>query len=122
MLSSAGSWSEPVTRFLRDGAGRAQPPKVVTSISVGVFNHIEGITVAADGIVWIADTDNNRVVSYNPTNGAVAGTVPKDRVFTVKACSLTSRYPHDRCGSFRWYLRAAQGHGLHISRHGAVVD
>ena len=35
--------------------------------SVGAFNYIEGVSVAANGVVWVADTDNNRIVSYNPT-------------------------------------------------------
>jgi hypothetical protein len=36
----------------------ATPPLslVTGNPTVGAFNHIEGITVAANGIVWIADT------------------------------------------------------------------
>ena len=34
---------------------------------MGQFNYIEGVTVAANGIVWVADTKNNRIQSYNPT-------------------------------------------------------
>src|ERR1019366_8596889 len=40
--------------------------------AVGDFNYIEGVTVAANGIVYTADTNNNRIQSYNPTTKAFA--------------------------------------------------
>jgi DNA-binding beta-propeller fold protein YncE len=36
---------------------------------IGQFNFIEGITVDGGGIVWVADTNNNRIQSYNPGTG-----------------------------------------------------
>jgi tripartite motif-containing protein 71 len=40
--------------------------------ALGDYNYIEGVTVAATGIVYAADTDNNRIQSYNPTTKAFA--------------------------------------------------
>jgi tripartite motif-containing protein 71 len=40
--------------------------------ALGDFNYIEGVTVAATGVVYAADTDNNRIQSYNPTTKAFA--------------------------------------------------
>jgi tripartite motif-containing protein 71 len=39
---------------------------------VGQFNYIEGLTVDSNGIVWVADTDNNRIESYNPVTNSFA--------------------------------------------------
>lgn len=39
---------------------------------LGQFNYIEGVTVDSTGVVWVADTDNNRIETYNPSNGAFA--------------------------------------------------
>jgi DNA-binding beta-propeller fold protein YncE len=36
---------------------------------VGQFNYIEGLTVDSSGIVWVADSNNNRIESYNPSGG-----------------------------------------------------
>ena len=37
---------------------------------VGQFNYPEGADVDANGVVWVADTRNNRLQTYNPTTGA----------------------------------------------------
>ena len=73
--------------------------------TVGAFNYIEGITVDANGIVWIADTDNNRIVSYNPTTRAMTafGTRGKNAVvgtpaqFIDPAVGRGLGYRHVRC-------------------------
>ena len=39
---------------------------------MGAFNYIEGLSAAANGVVWVADTDNNRIVSYNPSTARFA--------------------------------------------------
>jgi DNA-binding beta-propeller fold protein YncE len=40
--------------------------------ALGQFNYIEGVTVDSAGVVWVADTDNNRIETYNPSNGTFA--------------------------------------------------
>jgi|HubBroStandDraft_6_1064221.scaffolds.fasta_scaffold00526_18 DNA-binding beta-propeller fold protein YncE len=40
--------------------------------AVGQWNYIEGITVSAAGIVYTADTANDRIQSYNPSTQAFA--------------------------------------------------
>jgi tripartite motif-containing protein 71 len=40
--------------------------------ALGQFNYIEGLTVDSNGIVWVADTDNNRIESYNPATNSFA--------------------------------------------------
>jgi tripartite motif-containing protein 71 len=55
------------------GAPTCLPDVGTKGPAVGQFNYIEGLTVDSNGIVWVADTDNNRIESYNPnTNAFVA--------------------------------------------------
>ena len=41
-----------------------------TGTGTGQLQMPTGVDTAADGTIWIADTKNNRIVSYKPSTGA----------------------------------------------------
>jgi tripartite motif-containing protein 71 len=43
------------------------------SANLGCFNTPTGIDIAADGTVWVADTNNNRIVKRDPVTGVWTG-------------------------------------------------
>ncbi len=67
----ADSANSRLQRFSIDGAGNGTFVSTVGAAgsAAGQLNMPTGIDVAANGVVWVADTLNNRVQSYNPATG-----------------------------------------------------
>jgi DNA-binding beta-propeller fold protein YncE len=71
-LVVADSANNRIQRFSIDGNGNGtwETTWGGKGTGAGQFSQPTGISVAPDGTIWVADTDNNRIQKRNPTTGA----------------------------------------------------
>ena len=79
------------------GTGKAGFTQNPTPALEAVFSGPKGISIATDGSVYLADTENNAILRYQPPDGLirrVAGTGEKGSAFATDPLKAQLNRPH----------------------------
>ncbi len=116
-LVVADSANNRIQRFsiATDGTGTWKETYGAQGTGAGQFSQPTGISVAPDGTIWVADTDNNRIQKRSPSGTWTAYTKPTGGVLTYRRPWGVTANPD---GSV-WVTDSGRGRVVLVSANGS---
>ena len=117
-LVVADSANNRIQRFsiAANGTGTWETTWGAKGTAAGQFSQPTGISVAPDGTIWVADTDNNRIQKRNPSTGAwTAYTKPTGGALTYRRPWGVTANPDGSA----WVTDSGRGRVVLVNANGA---